>query len=698
MNELEKQPADNTGATLGNDAAAAGREVTANHENVEKKETENVCSEESSPALEIAEAADAIVETEKKDEDACAVESSPALDIAEAADAIQKEEKAEEQKETRKNYHAMTREELVDSLKEIVNSDNMERHKEVAAIKQAYYILNNKYLEEELKAFVDAGNDPAAFASTPHPSETELKELLTEFKEKRNAYLESKEEERRKNLEEKNRVIAEINSISEDIDNINLQFTKFQQLQQEFKGIGEVPPGAETELWKNYQTAVEQFYDRLKMNKVLRDLDFKKNLELKTALIEKAVELQELPDPIEAFKNLQSLHEQWREIGPVARDLREDLWNRFKEASTVINKRHQDFFQERKASEQANEAAKTDLCEKVEAIDLDALKTFSAWDEATKAILAFQQEWKGLGFASKKMNNTLFARFRKACDEFFSAKAEYFKKTKEESKENLAKKEALCEKAEALVDKFEDKEAFDQIQALQKEWRTIGVVRRKQGDEVWKRFCTAVDAFYDARKKLFSGRREEEQENLKTKKGIIEQLKAISEEEERSEVIDRIRELQREWQATGHVPFKQKDAVNSEYKAELDRLYGAFDIKENRKRMRRYEGEIKKLSGDESKLGRERDKLVRAIESRQAELKTIENNMGFFKFKTSGSNDMMKEFERKMEKIREEIAQIQEKITLLDKQGKEEKAEKTEKAETVEKPEAESKEETKEEA
>lgn len=603
----------------------------------------------------------------------CAVESSPALDMAAVADASEADEAAA------KNYHSMSKQEMVEALREIVAAGNMEAHKEVAAIKQAYYSLHNREMAAELEAFVAAGNAADAFSATPDESEAEIKNLLADFREKRNAYLEEKEEERRKNLEEKTKIVSELKAIVDDIDNINLHFPKFQELQQKFKETGEVPAGSENDIWKSYQIAVEQFYDRWKMNKELRDLDFKKNLELKTALIEKAEALKEVADPIDAFKRLQALHDEWREIGPVARELREDLWTRFKEASTVVNKRHQDFFQERKASEQANEEAKTALCEKVEAIDLATLKSFADWDNATKEIIAMQQEWKGLGYASKKMNNVLFARFRKACDDFFVAKAEYFKKSKEENRENLAKKEALCEKAEALLERYQERAAFDELQALQKEWRTVGVVRRKQGDEVWKRFCTAVDAFYDARKKLLNGRRDEETENLKAKKSVIERLQAISEDSDRKDVIGTIRELQNEWQSIGHVPFKQKDAVNAEYRAELDRLYGAFDLRESRQRMRRFEGEVKKMEGDGSKLGKERDRLVRALEARQAELKTIENNLGFFNVKSSAGNSMIKEFERKIQKTKEDISQIKEKIKLLDKQERADKAEPAEK-------------------
>lgn len=617
----------------------------------------------------IAEAASEACECAERD-NVCAEETSPSLDIAAVADQAEGEKE-----EPVRNYHSMTKEEMVDALKEIVAAGDMEAHKDVAALKQAFYILHNKQLAEELDAFVSAGNSPETFSATPDENEAVFKTLLADFREKRNAFLEEKEEARRKNLEEKNRIIEELKTLAEDIDNINVHFPKFQQLQQDFKAVGEVPAGADNDIWKAYQSVVELFYDRLKMNKELRDLDFKKNLELKNALIEKAKELTEEPDPIDAFKRLQTLHEQWREIGPVAREIREEIWSQFKELSTVINKRHQDFFQARKASEQANEDAKTALCEKAEAVDMASLKSFADWDKVTKEIIEMQAEWKGIGYASKKMNTLLFNRFRKACDDFFTSKAEYFKKTKEEFRDNLAKKEALCEKAEALKDRYEDRAAYDEMVALQKEWRTVGVVRRKQGDEVWKRFCAAVDAFHDARKKLLNGRRDEETENLKAKKAVIEKLSAISEEAERKDVIGTIRELQAEWQKIGHVPLKQKDAINAEYREQLDRLYGAFDLRESRQRMRRFEGEVKKMEGDGNKLGKERDRLVRAMEARQAELKTIENNLGFFNIKSSAGNSLLKDMERKIQKIKEDISQIKEKIALLDKKEKSSEAE-----------------------
>lgn len=659
MNELDKLSpgADDLNLEVAAETAAMSTAATSATGNAE---CDNTCVETTSPSADIAEAADAA------EADECAVESSPAEDLAKVADEIT--EKPEENVVSEKNYHSMSKQEMIEALREIVSSGDMEAHKEVAAVKQAFYSLLNKEAMNAAKAFVEEGNPADQFSAPVDEDEVKIKALLAEFREKRSAYLEEKEEERKKNLEEKSRIVAELKAIAEDIDNINLHFPKFQQLQQDFKAVGEVPAGSENEIWRSYQSSVEQFYDRLKMNKELRDLDFKKNLEIKQLLVEKARQLTTLPDPIEAFRKLQDLHDQWREIGPVAKEVREDIWNEFKEASAMINKRHQDYFQSRKAEETDNEIAKTALCEKVEAVDLAALKTFAEWDAKTKEILEIQKAYKEIGFAPRKSNGVLFSRFRKACDAFFTTKAEYFKKTKDEFRDNLAKKEALCEKAEALLPRAEEKEAYDELQELQKEWRTVGEVRRKQGDEVWKRFCAAIDAFHDARKKHFGAQRSAENENLKAKQAIIARLKAISTDAERKDVIESIRQLQNEWQQTGFVPFKHKDAVNAEYRAELSRLFGAFDLRESRQRMRRFEGELKKMDGDESRISRERERLVRAIESRQSEIKTIENNLGFFKFSSGGN--MVKEYERKIAKIKEDIAQIQDKINLLDAQEK----------------------------
>jgi hypothetical protein len=571
-----------------------------------------------------------------------------------------------DEKEDLRKFYTMTKEELVAALHEILDNDRMSSHKEVAAIKQAYFSMRNKEIEAELAAFVDAGNSPDAFASTPDSTESELKELLNQFKERRAAFLAADEARRRENLELKTKILDSLHSLADDIDNINLHFQKFQQLQQEFKSIKDIPAGAENDIWKNYQAVTELFYDRLKMNKELRDLDFKKNLEIKKGLLQSAKELTEETDVIGAFRKLQDLHAQWRETGPVAKELRDEIWEEFRAASTVINKRHQEYFESRKAEEQANEEAKTKLCEEIEAIAFETFTSFVAWDQATKSIMDMQARWKKLGFASRKANNQLFARFRKRCDEFFSAKADYFKKAKEDFALNLEKKIALCERAEALKDSTDIRKATEEIVALQAEWKTIGTVARKHSDAVWQRFTEACNYFFNARKKQASDRRKEESANLSAKREIIAKLKAISVDQDRSEAIRQVRELQTEWQKVGHVPFKVKDKLYSEYREASNALYDSLDIREHKARMSNFEDQLNGMKDDDNKLSRERDRLFRTYESKRQELKTYENNLGFFNAKSSTGNSMLKEMERKMSKIREEMELISKKIEMLD--------------------------------
>lgn len=414
---------------------------------------------------------------------------------------------------------------------------------------------------------------------------------------------------------------------------------------------------------------MEKFYDHLKMNKELRDLDFKKNLEAKRQLIDEAKALAENPDALDAFRKLQELHNQWRELGPVAKEIREEIWDEFKAASTVINKRHQDYFEQRKASEQANETGKTAICEEIEKIDTDALKSFAAWDEATRQIIELQKKWKEFGFASRKANNLLFSRFRKACDDFFEKKTEYFKKTKEEFNENLEKKVALCEKAEALKDLNDVRKAADEVVKLQAEWKKIGSVPRKQSDAIWQRFQTACNFFFDERKRLSNAKRQEENANLAAKKDVIERLKAIPKDAERKDVIATVRELQNEWQKIGFVPFRAKDKVYEEYRKELNAIFENFDIRESRNRMNNFKEQIENLKDDSQKMGRERDRLMRVLEAKRNDLKTFENNLGFFNVKSSAGNSMLKEIERKIKRLKEEIKDVEEKINLLDSKG-----------------------------
>ena len=594
-------------------------------------------------------------------EKVCAETESPAENLAAAADA----EMSESEPQTRR-FHEMTKEELLAQLKAILDENNMEAHKEVAALKQAFYNIRNKETLDELNAFVEAGNDPAVFSANPDEVENEFKTLFAQFKERRADYIAADEAMRKENLEKKQEIISKLNEIASDIDNVNVKFPEFQQLQQDFKAIKEIPAGAENDIWKQFQTVTEQFYDHLKMNKELRDLDFKKNLEAKKALIEEAKSLENMNDPVAAFRRLQTLHDEWRELGPVAKEIRETIWDEFREASTVVNRRHQEYFEQRKASEQANEEAKTAICEEIEAIDFSKFTKFSEWNDATNKVIELQKKWKEYGFASRKSNNALYARFREACDKFFNAKAEYFQHTKDEFAANLEKKTALCERAEALKDSEDLKKATDEIVKLQAEWKNIGTVPRKQSDAIWQRFQTACNYFFDERKKQNSARRKDENANLEAKRKVIEDLKALPLDGDRRETLGKVKELQAKWQEIGFVPFKMKDKLYAEYREICDALYGAYANRENRARMSKFNSRVSEMKDDSQKMNREREKLVHAYETRKSELQTIENNMGFFNVKSNAGSSIVKEMERKIKRLKDDMAQIEEKIAILD--------------------------------
>lgn len=610
----------------------------------------------------------------KEKETECAETSSPSLAIEAVADSQKSEAAPAEETpsaEEGKRFHSMSKQELLDALKEILAADNMEAHREVTAIKQAFFNIKSRENLEELNAFIEAGNQPEAFSSTPDEVENEMKTLYSEFKERRAAFIAADEERRKENLAKKMEIIDKMKEIAGDIDNVNVKFPEFQQLQQDFKAIKDIPAPAETETWKTFQTVVEQFYDHLKMNKELRDLDFKKNLEAKRQLIESAKKLADAPDPVAAFRSLQGLHDEWRNLGPVAKDIRESLWEEFKEASTVVNKRHQEYFEKRKADEQANEEAKTALCQEVEAIDLTKINSFNAWGEATDKVIALQKKWREYGFASKKANTALYARFRKDCDAFFEAKTAYFQKVRDELSANLEKKTSLCEKAEALKGTDDIRQATAEIVKLQAEWKKIGSVPRKQSDAIWQRFTQACNYFFDERKKQNKERRHEENENLEKKRAIIAKLNELPKDGDRSEVIGKVKELQAEWNEIGFVPFKLKDKVFAEYREVCDALYGAYNSRESRARMDNFHARVNSLKGDGQKIDRERDRLVRALDSRRNELQTIENNMGFFSVKSSQGNSMMKEMERKISRLKDDIKEIEQKIAVIDSEEKE---------------------------
>lgn len=575
---------------------------------------------------------------------------------------------AEEEQDSAQPAPKLSREEIVETLKKLVEGPVEEVKEEVDELKQAYYKQKKLEIEEAKSAFVAAGNPESDFVPAPDELEETLKSLLSVFREKKAEYTASLEKQKEENLARKQQILDEMKAITADSDNINKQYTRFQELQQAFKEPCELPSSAVLGLWKSFQACVENFYDLLKINKELRDYDFKKNLEQKTALCEAAEALLTNDDVVSAFKQLQLLHDEWRVIGPVAKELREELWNRFKDASTEVNKRYQSFFEARKEVERKNEEAKTALCEEIEAIDMNALTSFAQWDEATKHVLDLQSRWKTLGFASRKMNNVLFERFRKTCDEFFARKAEYFKAVKERMAANLEKKKALCEKAEALKDSTDWKATTDIYVALQKEWKTIGPVAKKHSDAIWKRFVSACDYFFAQKNSQLASTRQAEQENLEKKREIIARLKAIDESVEPDEAIKTVRELMAQWNTIGYVPFKEKDKIYKEYQAQLDILFARLNMNETRNRLSNFSATVQQMAdGNHDKLYRERERLLRMYDQKKAELQTYENNVGFLNISSKKSSGLLKEMERKMQKIREEMQLIEQKVQLIDK-------------------------------
>ena len=570
-----------------------------------------------------------------------------------------------ESEERRPRFSEMSKTELIDALRSIVEAKRATEHHEAQAIKGAYFALRNKETLAELEKHIAEGGKPEDFVSAPDEGEAEIRDLFARFRDIRAAWLEADQKARQANLEEKQAILDSIKEIAADIDNVNVNFQKFQDLQKQFKEKADLPETAVTGLWKEFQTAVELFYDQLKMNTELRDLDFKKNLEAKRQLVEQAKQLAENTDVVDAINKLMILHNEWRETGPVAKEYREPLWEEFREASSVVRKRHQEYFEGRKASEAANEEAKLKLCEEAEEIVASLPDSFNAWDEATKKVIDLQARWKETGFASRKNNASLYNRFRNVCDIFFKSKADYFHRVKDEYSDNLRRKTELCEQAEALANEERMGVAIETVQKLREEWKKIGSAGRRHSDEVWNRFTAACNAVFDRRKAENGDRRKEENANLEAKREVIEQLKALDLEMERRQLLPVVRELQEKWNSIGHVPFKVKDALRAEYREICDKIYNSFDAKESRNNMRRFEQKMEDIKDDSSKVKREKDSLQRQLEAKRNELKTYQNNMGFFNVKSSAGNSMLKELERKIKLIEQDIRQIQEKIKML---------------------------------
>lgn len=617
---------------------------------------------------------------EKSVESTEAIEAVDAADAADAAPLDVPDSPAEAgiQAETIKT--PLSVDDILERLRTLVNDPEAEiSSDEFSRLKQQFHHLCKPHGSTPGTDTDDAVEAPGADAATEpgsettaseSPAEKEFKELLNAAKEKKTAMRQRIEARQAANLSRKKEIIEEINAMSSDTDNVNRHYPRVKELQNEFKTIGEVAQQYATENWKAYQEAIEHFYDQWKVNKELRDYDFKKNLSEKQLLIDEAKKLQDEPDVVVAFRRLQELHDKWREIGPVAKDFREEIWGAFKDESANINKRYQAFFEERKKREQENESAKSGLCETIEAVDLSSLSTYAAWNKATRVILDAQEQWKKLGYASRKTNTQLFNRFRKRCDEFFARKAEFFHSLKDEMNRNLEAKTALCEEAEALKDSTDWKTASEKFVDLQKRWKEIGTVPKKQSDTIWTRFLAACDYFFQQKKAATSATRKTEQANLATKRGIVAELTQLNSPEAsstREEAIARINRLRQQWQETGHVPFREKDKLHDTYRETVRQLFDKYDINETRARQQSFEASVKEMAAtDRNRVSHERERLMRAYETRRSELQTYENNLGFFSSKSKSGDSMIRELHNKIQRLKADIADLESKITFLD--------------------------------
>ena len=563
------------------------------------------------------------------------------------------------------------KQEVLEIVKELAHCEEVPSKDEVDFLKTVFYKLHFAEREEAQKKYLEEGGDPEKYQLLPDEDEKAFKAEMAIIREKRAKVFMEQEAEKQENLKHKLEIIDKIKAMATSPDEANKSYQEFKALQQEWKEIKAVPAEKANELWRNYQLYVEQFYDLLNLNREAREYDFKKNLDLKTKLCEAAEKLDEEPDVISAFHQLQELHQQYREIGPVAKELREEIWARFKAASTVINKKHQQHFESLRQQEETNLARKTELCEKVEAIGKEENNTANDWEKRTKEIMEIQAEWKTIGFAPQKMNVKIFERFRAACDDFFNRKAEFFKQLKERLAENAAKKKALVEKAQALCDSTEWKSTSDKLIALQKEWKTIGTTQKKIGDQLWNDFLTACNKFFEARNAANAGTRNEEHANLAKKRGIIEQLKALA-EEAGDNLQEKVQQLIAEYNAVGHVPFKEKDKVYTEFHEIVDKLYKEFHISNARRRLDNFKSNLKNVAKrGEDALDSERGRLMRRYEQLKQEIQTYENNLGFLNASSKKGNSLIDEMNRKVQKLKDDAQLVREKIKAIDAENKE---------------------------
>ena len=657
-------------------------------------EVENVPAEE--PAKEEAPAEQPVAETPAKEEapaeqpvaETPAVEEAPAEEpIAEApaeepaaeaptevpaeeeVPAEKKEEEATTTEEPKKVYK--TKQEILERVKEIAHGDENPVKEEIDHLKTLFYKLHIAERDAKQKEYLDAGGDPEKYVALPDDDEESFKAEMGIIKEKRAKLFQEQEAEKQENLKRKLAIIEQIKNMVTSPEEANRSYQDFKKLQAEWKEIKAVPAEKANELWRNYQLYVEQFYDLLKLNSEAREYDFRKNLELKTRLCEAAEKLADEPDVISAFHQLQKLHQEYREIGPVAKELREDMWARFKAASTVVNKKHQQHFENLRAKEEDNLARKTALCEKVEAIAQKENKSASDWEKRTREIMDIQAEWKTIGFAPQKMNVKIFERFRAACDDFFGRKAQFFKDMKARFAENAEKKRALVMQAQALQDSTEWKSTSDKLIALQKEWKTIGMVPKKLGDQLWNDFLTACNKFFEARNAANAGTRSQEHANLAKKRDIIQQLKAVA-EEAAADAQETVMKLVDEYQSIGHVPYKEKDKLYKEYHAVTDKIYKELNISTARRRLDNFKSNLKDMAKrGEDALDNERARLFRQYENIKQEVQTYENNLGFLNASSKKGSSLIDEMNRKVQKLKDDMNLVREKIKAIDAENRE---------------------------
>ncbi len=598
-------------------------------------------------------------------EAANAAETSQVEKATVAADTTGEAHLTEEAAEPERKVYR-SKKEILERVREMAQAEEMPQKDEVEYLKTIFYKLHIAEREEQQKAYLESGGDPETYQVRPDEDEESFKAEMGIIKERRQQQFRELEAEKEENLNKKLNIIEKLKSMVTSPEEASKTYQEFKALQQEWREIKNVPAERANELWRNYQLYVEQFYDLLKLNSEARELDFKKNLEAKTHLCEAAEKLAEEPDVISAFHQLQKLHQEYREIGPVAKELREEIWQRFKAASTIVNKRHQQHFDDLRLREEENLKKKTELCEKVEGICNEENKTSADWDRHTKEIIEIQAEWKTIGFAPQKMNVKIFERFRAACDSFFAQKAEHFRNMKDTFKENAEKKRALIEKAKALQDSTEWRSTSDKLIALQKEWKTIGMVPKKLGDQLWEEFLGACNKFFEARNAQGADQRNEERQNLEKKQDVIARLKQVA-EDTGDDLQAKVQQLVEEYNSIGHVPFKEKDKLYKEYHAVLDKLYKELNINVAKRRLNKFKDNLKQVAErGEAALDSERARLMRQYDAIKQDVQTYENNLGFLSASSKKGNSLIEEMNRKIQKLKDDMQLVKDKIKAID--------------------------------